>query len=200
MGRVRRGHACVPADRARRQEALGRAAGRRAADNMRARRYVAKYTICPRLAHGLDGESAVDVVSWPDLVLGSRRSSGAPLRWCSRRLHRLGAMATRTPPSRPRSRAAPAMFGASPEGARHVRALSWPRRAVRRLPIWPNRLGAAGLVRRGHPRRPQVRPAQQRRAARIEVDPETFTVRIDGEVVEEAPQVELPMAQRYFLF
>jgi urease subunit alpha len=32
------------------------------------------------------------------------------------------------------------------------------------------------------------------------VDPETFTVRIDGEVAEEAPQVELPMAQRYFLF
>jgi urease alpha subunit len=25
-------------------------------------------------------------------------------------------------------------------------------------------------------------------------------VRIDGEVAEEAPQVELPMAQRYFLF
>jgi urease subunit alpha len=35
---------------------------------------------------------------------------------------------------------------------------------------------------------------------RIEVEPDTFTVRIDGEVVEAAPAVELPMAQRYFLF
>ena len=32
------------------------------------------------------------------------------------------------------------------------------------------------------------------------VDPDTFTVRIDGEVWEEQPATELPMAQRYFLF
>ena len=35
---------------------------------------------------------------------------------------------------------------------------------------------------------------------RIEVEPDTFTVRIDGEVVEPEPATELPMAQRYFLF
>ncbi|MGW8654229.1 urease subunit alpha, partial [Nocardia salmonicida] len=35
---------------------------------------------------------------------------------------------------------------------------------------------------------------------RIEVDPDTFTVRIDGEVWAEQPATELPMAQRYFLF
>ena len=35
---------------------------------------------------------------------------------------------------------------------------------------------------------------------RIEVDPDTFTVRIDGEVWAEEPATELPMAQRYFLF
>jgi urease subunit alpha len=34
----------------------------------------------------------------------------------------------------------------------------------------------------------------------IEVDPDTFTVRVDGEVVEQDPVTELPMAQRYFLF
>ena len=34
----------------------------------------------------------------------------------------------------------------------------------------------------------------------VEVDPDTFTVRIDGEVWEEQPATELPMAQRYFLF
>ena len=35
---------------------------------------------------------------------------------------------------------------------------------------------------------------------RIEIDPDTFAVRIDGELVEEAHATELPMAQRYFLF
>ncbi|HEY2762423.1 MAG TPA: urease subunit alpha, partial [Pseudonocardiaceae bacterium] len=35
---------------------------------------------------------------------------------------------------------------------------------------------------------------------RIEVDPESFTVRIDGDVVEPAPAEQLPMSQRYFLF
>ena len=35
---------------------------------------------------------------------------------------------------------------------------------------------------------------------RIEVDPDTFTVRIDGDVWQEQPASELPMAQRYFLF
>jgi urease subunit alpha len=34
----------------------------------------------------------------------------------------------------------------------------------------------------------------------ITVDPDTFTVRVDGEVVEADPARELPMAQRYFLF
>jgi len=34
----------------------------------------------------------------------------------------------------------------------------------------------------------------------IRVEPDTFTVRIDGEVIEEAPAAELSMAQRYFPF
>jgi urease subunit alpha len=35
---------------------------------------------------------------------------------------------------------------------------------------------------------------------RIDVDPDSFAVSIDGDVIEEAPMTELPMAQRYFLF
>ena len=34
----------------------------------------------------------------------------------------------------------------------------------------------------------------------VRVDPDTFAVTIDGELVEEQPAAELPMAQRYFLF
>jgi urease subunit alpha len=35
---------------------------------------------------------------------------------------------------------------------------------------------------------------------RIEVSPDTFEVRIDGDLVEPAPATTLPMTQRYFLF
>jgi urease subunit alpha len=35
---------------------------------------------------------------------------------------------------------------------------------------------------------------------RIEVDSESFEVRVDGEVIEPQPVARLPMAQRYFLF
>ena len=35
---------------------------------------------------------------------------------------------------------------------------------------------------------------------RIEVDPDTYTVTVDGEVIDHEPATELPMAQRYFLF
>ncbi len=38
------------------------------------------------------------------------------------------------------------------------------------------------------------------RSPEIKVDPDTFTVTIDGNVVEQAPVAELPLAQRYFLF
>jgi urease subunit alpha len=42
-------------------------------------------------------------------------------------------------------------------------------------------------------------PENQARPS-IEVDPDSFAVRVDGELIEEAPVAELPMAQRYFLF
>jgi urease subunit alpha len=34
----------------------------------------------------------------------------------------------------------------------------------------------------------------------MEVDPETYEVRVDGELLSCEPATELPMAQRYFLF
>ena len=35
---------------------------------------------------------------------------------------------------------------------------------------------------------------------KIEVDPETYEVRADGELLTASPATQLPMAQRYFLF
>ena len=52
----------------------GALAGDGAADNHRARRYVAKYTICPAVAHGLDAEvGSVAVGKLADLVLWDPR-------------------------------------------------------------------------------------------------------------------------------
>ena len=34
----------------------------------------------------------------------------------------------------------------------------------------------------------------------IEVDPQTYDVRVDGELISSEPATELPLAQRYFLF
>ncbi len=85
-----------------------RVATRRAApaDNARARRYVAKYTINPAIAHGIAHEvgsvepgKLADLVLWDPRVL---RRSGP--RWSSRAVSWSGARsATPTPRSRPRS-------------------------------------------------------------------------------------------------
>jgi urease subunit alpha len=94
------------------------------------------------------------------------------------------------------------MFGASPEGASDTSVHF----------VAPGALsGGSDLADRLGVRRRLV-PTRDTRSVgkadmpnndalpRIEVEPDTFTVRVDGEVVEESPAVELPMAQRYFLF
>ena len=93
------------------------------------------------------------------------------------------------------------MFGAAPAAAAaHVGAL---RRAPghRGRPGRPARRQAPAGRRRRRPQgRARPRCRSTTRCPSIEVDPDTFTVRIDGEVWEEQPATELPMAQRYFLF
>ena len=70
MGRVGRGHPAHLADRSRHEAAAGTPAGDGPADNNRARRYVAKYTICPAVAHGLEGQvGSVEPGKLADLVL-----------------------------------------------------------------------------------------------------------------------------------
>ena len=53
---------------------------------------------------------------------------------------------------------------------------------------------------RGHAAARQEGHDAQRRAAAIDVDPETYEVRADGELLTCEPATVLPMAQRYFLF
>jgi urease subunit alpha len=174
------------------------------ADNNRAMRYVAKYTICPAVAHGLDAEigsieagKLADLVLWQPAFFGVRPSlvlKGGLIAWAA--MGDANASIPTPQPVLPRP-----MFGASPEGASDTSVHF----------VAPGALDGTDLADKLGVRRRLVPTRDTRRVGkadmpnnavlpRIEVDPDTFTVRVDGEVVEEAPAVELPMAQRYFLF
>jgi urease subunit alpha len=172
-------------------------------DNLRARRYVAKYTICPAVAHGLDGDvgsvergKLADLVLWDPAFFGVRPHlvlKGGFVAWAA-----MGDANASIPTPQPvlprpmwgassKAAAATSLFFVAPAALDDGLAQ---RLAVRRrlAPVADVRQrGKADMV--GNDALPQ-----------IEVEPDTFTVRIDGEVVEPAPAEVVPMAQRYFLF
>jgi urease subunit alpha len=173
------------------------------ADNHRARRYVAKYTICPAVAHGLAGEigsvaagKLADLVVWDPKFFGVRPHvvvKGGMIAWAA--MGDANASIPTPGPVLPRP-----MFGAYGRAA-----------AATSLAFVAPAALEDGLGGRLAIDRPLVPVADTRRLAkvdlpendalpRIEVEPDTFTVRIDGDVVEEAPVATLPMTQRYFLF
>lgn len=173
------------------------------ADNNRVRRYVAKYTICPAIAHGLDDEigsvevgKLADLVLWEPAFFGVRPHAvlkGGMIAWAA--MGDANASIPTPQPVLPRP-----MFGAAPVAAAATSVHFVAPQAIEdgladRLDI-RRKLAAVKNVRR-------VGKAQMPHndaMPRIEVDPDTFTVRIDGQVWQEQPAVELPMAQRYFLF
>jgi urease subunit alpha len=174
-----------------------------AADNNRVRRYVAKYTICPAVAHGLDHEigsvevgKLADLVLWEPAFFGVRPHAvvkGGMIAWAA--MGDANASIPTPQPVLPRP-----MFGASPAAAAATSVHFVAPQAIEdgladRLAV-NRRLVAVGDVRKVG----KVDMPLNEALPRIEVDPDTFTVRIDGDVWEEQPAVELPMAQRYFLF
>jgi urease subunit alpha len=180
---------------------VGALPGDGAADNHRARRYVAKYTICPALANGMATEigsvtpgKLADLVLWDPAFFGVRPHlvlKGGMIAWAQ--MGDANASIPTPQPILPRP-----MFGAY-GGVPAATSLAF---------VAPAALDA-GLAldvrRRLVPVadvRAQLKTDLPENGAlpRIEVDPDTFTVRVDGEVVEPEPVDELPMAQRYFLF
>jgi len=174
-----------------------------AADNTRAKRYVAKYTICPAVAHGIDGEvgsvepgKLADLVLWDPAFFGVRPHlvvKGGAIAWAQ--MGDANASIPTPQPLLPRPMfgaygAVPAATSLAFVAPAALDAMLPDRVAVRR------RFAPVADVRR---RGKADLPANDA-TPRIEVDPHTFTVRIDGEVVEPEPATELPMAQRYFLF
>ena len=174
-----------------------------AADNNRVRRYVAKYTICPAIAHGIDHEvgsveegKLADLVLWEPAFFGVRPHAvlkGGMIAWAA--MGDANASIPTPQPVLPRP-----MFGAAPAAAAATSVHFVAPQAIEdgladRIAVSRKLVAVANVRAVGKAQMPlnDARP-------RIEVDPDTFTVRIDGEVWQEQPATELPMAQRYFLF
>ncbi len=181
----------------------GALAGDGAADNTRAQRYIAKYTICPAVAHGLEAEvgsvaqgKLADLVLWEPAFFGVRPHlvlKGGMIAWAQ--MGDANASIPTPQPVLPRP-----MFGAFPKAAAATSVHFVAPQALEdgladRLDVDRRLVPVADVRSRGKADMPN-NTAQPR----IEVDPDTFTVRIDGQVWESAPASSLPMAQRYFLF
>jgi urease subunit alpha len=172
-------------------------------DNRRVKRYVAKYTINPAIAHGLaehvgslEPGKLADLVIWrpaffgvkPDLVV-----KGGLIAWAA-----MGDPNASIPTPQPVLYRP--MFGALGR-ARASTALLFVSAAALAADV-PGRLGLAkrtvAVSRcRGLGKRDMI---HNDAVPRIEVDPETYEVRADGERLSCEPARVLPMAQRYFLF
>jgi len=182
---------------------VGALEGDGAADNNRARRYVAKYTICPAIAHGLDREigsvevgKLADLVLWEPAFFGVRPHAvikGGMIAWAA--MSDANASIPTPQPVLPRP-----MFGAAPAAAaatsvHFVSAQALDDNLADRLAVNRCLVPVSDVRKLGKADMPPNDALPH-----IEVEPDTFTVRIDGEVWQEQPAAELPMAQRYFLF
>jgi urease subunit alpha len=171
------------------------------ADNERARRYVAKYTVNPAIAHGIDGEvgsievgKLADLVLWDPRFFGFRPSvvmKGGGLVWGA-----LGDPNASIPTPQP-----VLMRPAFSDAIAGALSVSFVSPAALAAGIE----GRLGLTRRMLPLQSTrgISKADMRNndaLPRIDIRPDTFDIRIDGELVEPAPAARLPLAQLYQLF
>jgi urease subunit alpha len=187
------------ADKMKRQR--GPLAGDVGADNLRVRRYIAKYTINPAIAHGISGEvGSVEVGKLADLVLWKPAFFGVKPELVIKGGMIAGAMMGDGNASIPTPQPVIArpMFGAY-GGALHTCSVHF----VSQAGIDSGAL--AGLTR------PSVAVRGCRTVGKrdlvlndalpaMDVNPDTYAVRADGELLTSDPVDVLPLAQRYFLF
>jgi urease subunit alpha len=172
-------------------------------DNFRVKRYVAKYTINPAISHGIAHEvGSVEVGKRADLVLWNPAFFGVKPS-----LVLIGGMIAMAPMGDPNASIPTPqpvhyrpMFGAL-GGARVATSVTFVSRAALERSV-PGTLGLRKQVvavrdTRNLGKRDLV---HNDRTPKIEVDPQTYEVRADGELLTCAPADVLPMAQRYFLF
>jgi urease subunit alpha len=172
-------------------------------DNLRARRYVAKYTINPAIAHGMSQEigsievgKLADIVLWRPAFFGSRPElvvKGGLIVWAQ-----MGDANASIPTPQPLVMRP--MFGAlgGATGATSITFVS--RRSLAEETVTELGLtkrlvavsGCRGLGKRDM-RLNDALPV-------ITVDPERYQVRADGVLLQSTPASTLPLAQRYSLF
>jgi urease subunit alpha len=173
-------------------------------DNFRVKRYIAKFTINPAIAHGMDewigsieiGKLA-DLVLWspaffgvkPDMVIKMGTIAAAPM----------GDPNASIPTPQPVHYRP--MFGSFGKAMTHS-AVTFVSRAALELGL-SEKLGLDRELLAVHNTRSGIsKEAMIHNSAMptVEVDPETYEVRADGDLLTCPPAEVLPMAQRYFLF
>ncbi|WP_298911508.1 urease subunit alpha [uncultured Nostoc sp.] len=173
------------------------------ADNFRAKRYVAKYTINPAIAHGIaqyvgsveEGKLA-DLCLWRSAFFGVKPEiviKGGMIAWSQ-----MGDANASIPTPQPVHMRP--MFG-SFAGAKNATSLTFVSQAALEKEI-PSQLGLqkAAVAVSGTRQLSKRDMKLNDGLPHIEVDPETYEVRADGELLICEPATVLPMAQRYFLF
>jgi urease subunit alpha len=172
-------------------------------DNVRAKRYVAKYTINPALSHGVAHEiGSVEPGKFADLVIWSPAFFGVKpdvvLKGGSIVAALMGDPNASIPTPQPVHYRP--MFGAFGK-ALTASSLVFVSKAAAKSDL-RRKLGvekqfvAVENTRKINKKSMVLNDA----TPEIEVDPETYEVRADGELLTCAPAEVLPMAQRYFLF
>ncbi len=172
-------------------------------DNARIKRYVAKYTINPALAHGIAHEvGSVEVGKWADLVLWKPAFFGVKpyvvIKGGVIAMAQMGDPNASIPTPQPVHYRP--QFGAY-GGSVLRNSLTFVSQAALAASIGERYGLRKRLVAVRGIRTLSKRDMIHNGATpRIEVDPETYKVYADGQLLDCAPAAELPMAQRYFLF
>lgn len=172
-------------------------------DNFRAKRYIAKYTINPALAHGVaEYVGSVEVGKYADLVLWKPMFFGVKpdivLKCGTIAAAAMGDPNASIPTPQPvHYRPMFGGFGKSLAASRlsFVSQLACDRDVAGALGLQSVVLPARGIRDIG-----KKQMILNDMTPEMSVDPETYEVRANGELLTCKPAEELPMAQRYFLF
>ncbi|NHF74243.1 urease subunit alpha [Paracoccus xiamenensis] len=170
-------------------------------DNLRARRYIAKYTINPAVAHGISSHvGSIEVGKRADLVLWHPAFFGAKPE-----MSLIGGqivMAQMGDPNAsiptPQPMYSRPMFGALGRAAQQASVAFVSRAGLNRG--CGEGLGKAMIAVEGTRGIGKRDMRLNDATPEIEVDPETYEVRADGALLTCEPATELPLAQRYFLY
>jgi urease subunit alpha len=171
-------------------------------DNFRVKRYIAKYTINPAITHGIshvvgsvEPGKLADLVLWKPAFFGAKPSlilKGGMIAAAA-----MGDPNASIPTPQPVHYRP--MFGAF--GKALSTSVTFVSKAALKNPALRKLNVEKPLVAVNNTRRISKRDMKLNNATpRIDVDPETYAVRADGELLACDPASVLPMAQRYFLF